>query len=387
MRLFALLPLLLIPQSALAAILAVDYGSEWIKASLVKPGTPFDVLLNKDSKRKIQASVGWKRDDRVFGQDAFNLAARFPQDSFSYVKYLQGVPYDSEITRFYRQIQTCPLSPTSRKTVSLLPSSGGPFTVEDLIAMQLSYVKHLAESYADGEKVRDVIVTVPPFYTQFERDAMVDAIEIAGLKTLALINDGMAVAVNYAMTRTFAKPEVHVIYDAGASSIKATVVQFSTGSLDGNGKKGSAGVEGPQVTVMGVGYDRRTGGIELDRRMREILIESFNAKHGRDVRQDAKGMAKLWKEAGRVKVVLSANSDAIAQVESIAWDLDLKTKVTREMFEKSCDDMKGRFRRCVRISADWIAVIMDKSKYLVPFDLILSGEDNEKVRHKVTSVV
>ncbi len=185
--------------------------------------------------------------------------------------------------------------------------------------MQLSYVKHLAESHTDGEKVRDVIVTVPPFYTQFERDAMVDAIEIAGLKTLALINDGTAVAVNYAMTRTFAKPEIHVIYDAGASSIRATVVQFSTGSLDGNGKKGSAGssgVEGPQVTVMGVGYDRWTGGIELDRRMREILIESFNAKHGRDVRKDAKGMAKLWKEAGRVKAVLSANSDAVAQVSN-----------------------------------------------------------------------
>lgn len=79
LSLFALLPLLLIPQSALAAILAVDYGSEWIKASLVKPGTPFDVLLNKDSKRKIQASVGWKRDDRVFGQDAFNLVRPSPQ--------------------------------------------------------------------------------------------------------------------------------------------------------------------------------------------------------------------------------------------------------------------------------------------------------------------
>jgi len=50
-------------------------------------------------------------------------------------------------------------------------------------------------------------------------------------------------------------------------------------------------------------------------------------------------------------------------------------------------DLAPRLRRCVRISADWIAVIMDKSKYLVPFDLILSDEDNEKVRHKVTSVV
>ena len=178
--------------------------------------------------------------------------------------------------------------------------------------MQFSYVKQLAESYTDGEKVRDVIVTVPPFYTQFERDAVVDAIEIAGLKTLALVNDGTAVAVHYAAARTFAKPEIHVIYDAGASSIRATAVQFSTGSLDGSGKKG--GVEGPQVTVMGVGYDRSAGGTELDRRMREILIEGFNVKHGRDVRQDAKGMAKLWKEAGRVKAILSANSDATAQV-------------------------------------------------------------------------
>lgn len=39
----------------------------------MKPGVPFDVLLNKDSKRKIQSSVGWKNDDRLFGTDAYNL--------------------------------------------------------------------------------------------------------------------------------------------------------------------------------------------------------------------------------------------------------------------------------------------------------------------------
>jgi hypoxia up-regulated 1 len=42
-----------------------------------------------------------------------------------------------------------------------------------------------------------------PFsFSQFERDSVEDAIETRGLKTLALVNDGMAVAVNYAMTRT-----------------------------------------------------------------------------------------------------------------------------------------------------------------------------------------
>lgn len=77
MKIFLLLLSLcatLIPTTA-AAVLAIDYGTDWIKASLMKPGVPFDVLLNKDSKRKIQSSVGWKKDDRLFGQDSFNLVS------------------------------------------------------------------------------------------------------------------------------------------------------------------------------------------------------------------------------------------------------------------------------------------------------------------------
>ena len=90
---------------------------------------------------------------------------------------------------------------TERGTIALRRSDGTEWTVEELIGMQFAYVRELAESTA-GEKVSDVIVTVPPYYTQFERDAVVDAIEISGLRTLALINDGTAIAVNCAMTRS-----------------------------------------------------------------------------------------------------------------------------------------------------------------------------------------
>lgn len=62
-------------QNALASVLAIDYGSEWIKASLMSPGVPFDVLLDRNSKRKIQSTVGWKKDDRLFGSDAFNIVS------------------------------------------------------------------------------------------------------------------------------------------------------------------------------------------------------------------------------------------------------------------------------------------------------------------------
>jgi hypothetical protein len=60
---------LLLSPAAQAAVLAIDYGAEFTKLSLVKPGVPFDVVLDRDSKRKISSVVGWKRDDRVFGAE------------------------------------------------------------------------------------------------------------------------------------------------------------------------------------------------------------------------------------------------------------------------------------------------------------------------------
>jgi hypoxia up-regulated 1 len=203
--------------------------------------------------------------------------------------------------------------------------------------MQFAYIKHLAELVAN-EKVRDVIITVPGYYTQFERDAVADAVEVAGLRLLALINDGTAVAVNYAMTRAFPAPETHVIYDVGSSGIRATVVEFST-TTD---KK--TGATGTQINVLGFGSDKTVGGIEFDRRVREILADAFNAKQkGKDIRKDKRGMSKLWKEAQRVKGVLSANQDAVAHVESLAWDIDFKTKISRAAFEQACADLEPKF--------------------------------------------
>lgn len=218
--------------------------------------------------------------------------------------------------------------------------------------MEFAYIKHLAELVAN-EKVTDVIVTVPAYYSQFERDAIADAIEISGLRTLALIHDGTAVAVNYAMTRTFPTPEYHIIYDAGASGIRATIASFTTASDP------KTGASGTHIAVAGIGYDRTTGGIELDRRLRELLIDAFNSKAKRDVREDKRGMAKLWKEAQRVKAILSANTEATAQIESLAWDIDFKHKVTRAQFEEACKDLKGHFATPVEDALKNAGLTMD----------------------------
>ncbi|QRV96302.1 heat shock protein HSP70 family protein [Ceratobasidium sp. AG-Ba] len=327
---------------ALASILAVDYGADTMKVALMKPGVPFDVVLDRDSKRKIASVVGWKGEDRLFGQDGRNLATRFPQDTFGGLKTLQGVYFDSGETSYYTSAAQIAFTQTSRGTFAGKRPNGDQYTVEELVAMQLDYVKDLAGQVA-GENVRDVVVTVPAYFNQFQRQAVIDATEIAGLKLLTLVNDGTAIAVNYAMTRTFPTKELHIIYDSGASSTRATLVSFETKLITTGVKKFAKSENVTHVTILGSGADTLASGTELSRRINKILVDQLPASLKTSLID--RSYAKLVREAERVKAILSVNADVNAGVEGLLGDRDWKGKIERKVFEKECEDLYWRFQQ------------------------------------------
>lgn len=160
---------------------------------------------------------------------------------------------------------------------------------------------------------------VPAFFTHSERKAMLDAIELAGLKPLALLDDGSAVAINYAMTRSFPSdaPEYHLFYDAGAGSIQATIVALQTKEVkDDPSSKIVKNVTA--IDVKGLGWDLSAGGVHMDGRIRDILELQYLTGAGRELQeplaQNKRAQAKLMKEASRVKQVLSANVQALSRV-------------------------------------------------------------------------
>lgn len=74
-----------------AAVMSIDYGTEWFKVGLIKPGMPLDVALNKDSKRKTQSVVTIRHDERIYGGDAVSLVKKkhmhthFPNIHYNYI--------------------------------------------------------------------------------------------------------------------------------------------------------------------------------------------------------------------------------------------------------------------------------------------------------------
>lgn len=69
----ALLVASFVPSASAASLLAIDYGTDSFKASVVKPGIPFDVLLTKEGKRKAPSIVTFRGEERLVGGDAQSL--------------------------------------------------------------------------------------------------------------------------------------------------------------------------------------------------------------------------------------------------------------------------------------------------------------------------
>ncbi|KAI8098795.1 heat shock protein 70 family [Halteromyces radiatus] len=323
--------------------MSIDYGTEWFKVGLIKPGMPLDVALNKDSKRKTQSVVTIRHDERIYGSDAVSLAGRFPHLTYFNLKSILAKPYDDIHAEEYRHrfVNDMQLD-DSRNMPSFLHNDTDRLTVEELIAYQFQNAKQQAVNTA-GEDVKDVVITVTPFATQHERQAILDAAELAGLNVLTLMHDETAVALNYAINREFTTtPEYHMFYDMGAGSTVASIVSFSNVEV----KEGKRTKSSPQLEVKAVGFDRTLGGHEFDVRLQKLLADGFmdqyKGKVSTSVYESHGAMTRLLKEATRVKQILSANTETMASIEGLHEEKDFKMKITRKKLESLCEDLLDR---------------------------------------------
>lgn len=355
--------------SASTAILGLDFGQEYIKAALVKPGIPLEIVLTKDTKRKEASAIGFKSSgspsvegefaypERLYGTDAVNLAARFPNDVYPNLKQVLGHHVmDDSVTAYSARYPALSIIPSwSRSTVSFKSSSSpsaeeygeGGFLVEELLAMEFKNIVANAEALAGpGTKIKNVVFTVPVFFRAEEKRALELAANLAGLKVMSFVSDGLAVGINYATTRTFddKNPEYHIIYDMGAGSTTATVLRFQGKSVKDVGRFNKTVQE---VTVLGVGYDRTLGGDLFNQKVFDILLDDFvngpkakklleqNPDLRKEVKINGRAAAKLWREATRIRQILSANTETLASVESLFNEIDFRSsKILRSTFEE-----------------------------------------------------
>ena len=195
------------------------------------------------------------------------------------------------------------------------------FTATQLVSMFLSKVKATASAELKLP-VSDIVISVPPWFTDVQRRSIIDAAEISGLKLLRLINDTTATALGYGITKldlptAEEKPRRVCFVDIGHSNYACSIVEFKKGEL----------------AVKSTAYDRHFGGRNFDKALVDHFAKEFKEKYKIDIYSNPKAVVRVAAAAEKMKKILSANAQAPINIESLMNDVDVSGLIKREELE------------------------------------------------------
>jgi hypoxia up-regulated 1 len=334
------------------AILGVDLGSLYMKVALVQSGSPLEIVTNLHAKRKTEQMILFDQQQRFYGADASALLARKSTKTPSAMSVLLGRDEQHPTVRVLAE-RHYPVRPVYNETRAgvTLTVDGVEFTPEELVAMVLSHAVDISVAYAteQGSTIappKDVMLTVPSYATQPERQALLDAAGLAELNVLGLIDENTASALHYAMDKSFETPQLIIFYNMGASALQVSLIRFF--NYEQPQKFGKPKTV-PALEVLGKSWDATLGGQAFDQIVVEYLADEFNkawhastGKTDQDVRSSPRAMIKLRLQANKVKHVLSANSEIPVYMEAVHDDVALSTTMTREQLESLASSLWAR---------------------------------------------
>lgn len=314
------------------SVVGFDIGNDTSCVALARK-RGIDVIMNKESKRETPTVISFGEKMRYLGTDGAAKLSMNPKSTVYQIKRLIGKKFSDP--QVQSDIQKLPYKVLEAPDGGVLVevqycNETATFSPEQLLAMVFVDLKKIAEGEA-GITLTDCVVGVPAYYTEAERYATLNAAQIAGVNCLRLMNETTATALAYGIYKTDL-PEtdpVHVAFvDVGHASTQVSIVAF---------KKG-------QLQVKTHSWDRSLGGRDFDEVLFNYFSEEFKEKTKQDVMTNAKAAFKLRLQCEKLKKVLSANSEAPINVECLMNDMDLKSKITRELFEQLSQPLLERFR-------------------------------------------
>jgi len=178
-------------------VIGFDFGSQFFKITLVKPGQPFAIVENTATKRKTETMLTLNPDDaRIMGADSYMEQSKYPKTSFHSLHKFVGLSYsDPNLPNLIKDRYVMnEIKADERGFVGWVISrklyNNGSDPVEEiayteeLIGQLFKYGKQMSEKQAGGQTIKDCVITIPAYYNLAQRRMILDSAEIAGLSVL-----------------------------------------------------------------------------------------------------------------------------------------------------------------------------------------------------------
>ncbi|MFW8626532.1 molecular chaperone DnaK [Deinococcus sp. ME38] len=308
----------------------IDLGTTNSVISVMEGGRP-EVIVNAEGARTTPSVVAYKGDERLVGQIARRQAALNPAATLFEVKRFIGRRWDEIREEAGRSPFTVKEGPGGSVRIEV---NGQDLAPEQVSAEVLRKLVNDASAKL-GEKIRDVVITVPAYFDNSQREATKQAGEIAGLNVLRVINEPTAAALAYGLERK--GNETVLVFDLGGGTFDVTILELGDGVFE----------------VKSTSGDTHLGGADFDQRIVDWLATEFQKDNNFDLRKDKQALQRLIEAAEKAKIELSNATETSISLPFITFDPETRTPMhlertlSRAKFEEITADLLRRVRKPV----------------------------------------
>ncbi|MBU0530884.1 molecular chaperone DnaK [Patescibacteria group bacterium] len=268
----------------MSKILGIDLGTTNSCMAVIEGGQP-KVLENKEGSRTTPSILAVnKNGERLIGAPAKRQAVTNPKNTLFSIKRLIGRRFDDAEVK--RDIELMPFEIVQAGEGVKVKMGDKDYTPREISAMLLQKLKADAEERI-GEKIEEVIITVPAYFDDAQRQATKDAGEIAGMKVRRIINEPTAAALAYGFDKKVGQQVV--VYDLGGGTFDVSVLDVTEDTVE----------------VKATNGDTHLGGDDFDQVLISWIIDEFKKEQGIDLSKDPLSLQRIKEAAEKAKIELS----------------------------------------------------------------------------------
>jgi L1 cell adhesion molecule like protein len=279
--------------------------------------------------RIIPSYVSFGDTEKLVGDAAKNQSTMNPKNTIYDTKRLIGRKFTDDVVKEDVKLWSFSVSGDNNNKPLInvkYKNEDKTFHPEEISAMVIQRLKETTESYL-GHPLKKVVITVPAYFNDSQRQATKDAGAIAGLEVLRIINEPTAAAIAYGLDKTDDKQEKNIlVFDCGGGTHDVSILTLDGGIFE----------------VKATGGDTHLGGSDIDNLIVDYLCDDIKKKHKMNVRENARALKRLNIAAEKAKKNLSAASTTGIEVDSLMDGVDYNTNLSRAKFESLADKVFQR---------------------------------------------
>ncbi|MGP1199476.1 Fe-S protein assembly chaperone HscA [Serratia sp. CY52157] len=285
-------------QRRLAA--GIDLGTTNSLVATVRSGQA-ETLADEQGRHLLPSVVHYQADAQRVGWEARQQAAQDPANTVSSIKRMMG----RSLADVQQRYPNLPYQfQASDNGLPLIVTAAGAVNPVGVSADILRALSARAQAALEGE-LDGVVITVPAYFDDAQRQGTKDAARLAGLHVLRLLNEPTAAAIAYGLDS--GQEGVIAVYDLGGGTFDISILRLSRGVFE----------------VLATGGDSALGGDDFD----HLLADWLREQAGVADRSDHGVQRQLLDAAIAAKIALS-DADSV-RVEVAGW----QGEVTRAQFE------------------------------------------------------